>query len=201
MVIFGSDHKFKITLGKGGDFFEGTPLAIDSRIYSQCPGRPAVVPVHRFQSVEDVFGFHSGENFRMNNLLWQAQKRIDNPVACVGQKSLSTSMYESKRKSHLDAVIGRKAGSILEERRVPVTHFAKQIGIDDAQLRRLLSGENRWNTWHIEVVAIGLGISPADLLEDRPRQIVYQSPPTLNVQKVDRFKRFDETFAQESYLV
>lgn len=110
-------------------------------------------------------------------------------------------MYESKRKSHLDAVIGRKAGSILEERRVPVTHFAKQIGIDDAQLRRLLSGENRWNTWHIEVVAIGLGISPADLLEDRPRQIVYQSPPTLNVQKVDRFKRFDETFAQESYLV
>jgi phage repressor protein C with HTH and peptisase S24 domain len=123
--------------------------------------------------------------------------RQEGPIENLGQFGLTENIME---KQGIDVQIGERVTNLLKERGLKKRPFALSVGLDDGQFRHLIAGRIRWNTSHLSKVAEGLGISPADLLEDRPRQIVYQSPPSLQIQKVDRFKRFDETFAPESYI-
>ena len=56
----------------------------------------------------------------------------------------------------------------LKDRGLAKATFAKSIGIDDAQFRRLLNGVARWNTWHLDKVAEKLEVSVVDLIKGEP---------------------------------
>ena len=78
--------------------------------------------------------------------------------------SYSCNMDEAKRKSMLDVQIGAFVKGELARRGLSEKPFALSVGIDDGQFRRLLKGQARWNTYHMDVVAAGLGLSPKNLL-------------------------------------
>jgi hypothetical protein len=72
------------------------------------------------------------------------------------------------KKSHLDVVIGERVDALLNKRHLYAEPFARSIGLDGGQFRRLLKGNGRWNTWHLEIVASGLDIPVTELLADQP---------------------------------
>jgi len=105
-----------------------------------------------------------------------------------------------KKWSKLDEKISRRVLAFLKKAGLKKKPFALSVGIDDAHFRALTSGRAGWKTWHMEAVAGGLGISPADLIEDRPTQLILKDAPSLSVQTVPRFETFHETFAPNNYV-
>jgi hypothetical protein len=93
-----------------------------------------------------------------------SRKKTNSPFCSSDLLSYSPNMDEMKRKSQLDAQIGAFVKEELARRGLAEKPFALSVGIDDGQFRRLLKGQARWNTFHIDVVAAGLDFSPRDLL-------------------------------------
>lgn len=91
--------------------------------------------------------------------------------------------------------------SIIEASKgLNAARVARAAGMDVSRLRRLRKGQDRWNTWDLDVVSKALNISPADLIEDRPTQVILKDAPPLSVQTVPRFETFHETFAPNNYV-
>lgn len=93
-------------------------------------------------------------------------------------------------KSDLNSRIGRNLAVELDRRQLKRKPFAKSIGIDDGQLRHLISGKARWNATNLEKIAEGLGIGPEELINPsckRPAPM-----PILKIEKVERFRKFEQ---------
>jgi len=86
----------------------------------------------------------------------------------IGQEVLLNDGMESKAKepkrkrSSLEIAIREfVASKVKDGERDP---FARSVGIDGGQFRRLMSGEAGWQIWHVEAVAHGLGVPPEVLI-------------------------------------
>lgn len=97
---------------------------------------------------------------------------------------------KTTRRSKLDERIVETVGRFLRQNKLPQDPFARSVGIDGAQFRRLMNGEARWNTWHLEVVAQGMGVSPEELINPACRNPAPM--PTLKIDHLDRFRKFKE---------
>lgn len=92
---------------------------------------------------------------------------------------------KTERRSKLDDQIVKTVAECLAQKALAVDPFARSIGIDGAQFRRLMSGAARWNTWHLDVVAEGLGIPPEKLLNPACGQA-----PAMPILKTDTLEKF-----------
>lgn len=92
--------------------------------------------------------------------------------------------------SDLNSRIGRNLAAELDRRQLKRKPFAKSIGIDDGQLRHLISGKARWNATYLEKIAEGLGIGPEELINPACRRPAPM--PILKIDHLDRFRKFEE---------
>jgi len=70
----------------------------------------------------------------------------------------------TKKSNYLDGYIGQNIVAILEQRGIKPSQFARDIGLDGSQFRKLLSGQERWNSWHIDMVCSKLELHPSEIL-------------------------------------
>lgn len=70
-------------------------------------------------------------------------------------------------KSKWDIIIGNKIKTLLDKRGIKHATFAKEVGIDGGNFRKLLNGKLRWNTTSIELVTEKLNIPITYLFSEK----------------------------------
>lgn len=192
-------EQLKIFARKIGNITCASPLPVQARGNPCGPRCPAVVPEPLLQFFENEFRFHGEKDYRLMLPINQQKNSKEISVEKLGRISLKNPMSESKQ-SELNAKISDRVEALLKSAGLKKQPFAHSVGLNDAHFRHLLAGRARWNSWHLEIVAKGLGISPADLIENRPTQVILKEAPSLSVQTVPRFETFHETFAPNNYI-
>jgi phage repressor protein C with HTH and peptisase S24 domain len=90
--------------------------------------------------------------------------------------------------------------TILSERGLRQADIEKTMEMQQSTMSKYLSGERgRDSISTARRFSRALRVPLCELLGE-PYHTIIKSPPTLQIQKVDRFKRFDDTFSSESYI-